>query len=194
MQLASRRSANWRIGAAAGLFTLGLVMAADGPAGQAQEQARGHGYSRPARSPHGSRSEVIAPHGMVAASQPLAAQVGLDILKAGGNAVDAAVAVNAMLGLVEPHMNGVGGDLFALVWHADTERLYALNATGRAPHAISRETLIRQGTSGCRETARSPGRFPARSTAGSSSWTASARWRWPTCWRRPSAMRAAASR
>ena len=145
MQLASRRSANWRIGAAAGLFTLGLVMAADGPAGQAQEQALGHGYSRPARSPHGSRSEVIAPHGMVAASQPLAAQVGLDILKAGGNAVDAAVAVNAMLGLVEPHMNGVGGDLFALVWHADTERLYALNATGRAPHAISRETLIRQG-------------------------------------------------
>ena len=63
-------------------------------------QALGHGYSRPARSPHGSRSEVIAPHGMVAASHPLAAQVGIDILKAGGNAIDAAVAVNAVLGLV----------------------------------------------------------------------------------------------
>ena len=94
------------------------------------DDALGHGYSRPARSPHGSRSEVIAPHGMVAASQPLAAQVGLDILKAGGNAVDAAVAVNAVLGLVEPHMNGVGGDLYALVWDAETEQLYGLNATG----------------------------------------------------------------
>ncbi|MCY4508064.1 MAG: gamma-glutamyltransferase, partial [Acidobacteria bacterium] len=109
------------------------------------DDALGHGYSRPARSPHGSRSEVIAPHGMVAASQPLAAQVGLDILKAGGNAIDAAVAVNAVLGLVEPHMNGVGGDLFALVWDADTERLYGLNATGRAPYEINRETLVRQG-------------------------------------------------
>ena len=74
------------------------------------------------------------PHGMVAASQPLAAQVGIDILKAGGNAIDAAVAVNAMLGLVEPHMNGVGGDLFALVWDAETERLYGLNGDG--PRAV----------------------------------------------------------
>ena len=82
-----------------------LVMAAQEPA---ESQALGHGYSRPARSPHGSRSEVIAPHGMVAASHPLAAQVGIDILKAGGNAIDAAVAVNATLGLVEPHMNGGG--------------------------------------------------------------------------------------
>ena len=109
------------------------------------DETLGHGYSRPARSPHGSRSEVIAPHGMVAASQPLAAQVGLDILKAGGNAIDAAVAVNAVLGLVEPHMNGVGGDLYALVWDAETERLYGLNATGRAPYEINRETLVRQG-------------------------------------------------
>jgi gamma-glutamyltranspeptidase/glutathione hydrolase len=82
---------------------------------------------------------------MVAASQPLAAQVGLDILKAGGNAIDAAVAVNAVLGLVEPHMNGVGGDLFAIVWDAKSEQLYGLNATGRAPYEISRETLVRQG-------------------------------------------------
>ena len=82
---------------------------------RSQEQGLGSGYSRPARSAHGSRSEVIAPYGMVAASQPLAVQVGIDILKAGGNAIDASVAVNAMLGLVEPHMNGVGGDLFAIL-------------------------------------------------------------------------------
>lgn len=115
------------------------------PSAQQEWQALGHGYSRPARSPHGSRSEVIAPHGMVAASHPLAAQVGIDILKAGGNAFDAAVAVNATLGLVEPHMNGVGGDLFAIVWDAKTERLYGLNATGRAPYEINRRVLTRQG-------------------------------------------------
>jgi gamma-glutamyltranspeptidase len=82
---------------------------------------------------------------MVAASQPLAAQVGIDILKAGGNAVDAAVAVNAVLGLVEPHMNGVGGDLFALVWDSKTERLYGLNATGRSPYEINRQVFSRLG-------------------------------------------------
>jgi gamma-glutamyltranspeptidase/glutathione hydrolase len=113
--------------------------------GSAEPRALGHGYSRPARSPHGSRSEVIAPHGMVAASHPLAAQVGIDILKAGGNAIDAAVAVNATLGLMEPHMNGVGGDLFAIVWDAETEQLYGLNATGRAPYEISRDVVTRQG-------------------------------------------------
>ncbi|MBD93024.1 MAG: gamma-glutamyltransferase [Acidobacteria bacterium] len=107
-------------------------------------QALGHGYSRPARSPHGSRSEVIAPYGMVAASHPLAAQVGIDILKAGGNAIDAAVAVNAVLGLVEPHMNGVGGDLFAIVWDNDTQQLYGLNATGRSPYEINRQVFARQ--------------------------------------------------
>lgn len=108
-------------------------------------QAMGGGYDRPVRSPKSSRSEVIAPHGIVAASQPLAAQVGIDILKAGGNAIDAAVAVNAMLGLVEPHMNGIGGDMFALVWHAESEQLYALNATGRSGYAFTREHLQERG-------------------------------------------------
>ena len=121
------------------LILLGLVFLTQNSATAQSNDSLGHGYSRPARSPHGSRSEVIAPHGMVAASQPLAAQVGLDILKAGGNAIDAAVAVNAVLGLVEPHMNGVGGDLFAIVWDAKSEQLYGLNATGRAPYEISRE-------------------------------------------------------
>lgn len=104
-----------------------------------------NGYDRPARTAKGSRSPVMAPHGMVAGSQPLAVQVGVDILKAGGNAIDAAVAVNAMLGLVEPHMNGVGGDLFALVWHADSEQLYALNGTGRAPASLNAGVYHEQG-------------------------------------------------
>jgi len=82
---------------------------------------------------------------MVATSHPLAAQVGIDILKAGGNAIDAAVAVNAVLGLVEPHMNGVGGDLFAIVWDAETAQLYGLNATGRAPYELNRQVFERQG-------------------------------------------------
>src|SRR5881227_274663 len=79
------------------------------------------------------RSVVIAPHGMVATSHPLAAQIGLDVLKKGGNAVDAAIATNAAMGLMEPTSNGIGGDLYAIVWDAKTQKLYGLNASGRAP-------------------------------------------------------------
>lgn len=84
-----------------------------------------------------TRSEVIAQHGMACTSQPLATQVALDILKAGGNAIDAAIAANALLGLVEPTGNGVGGDLFAIVWDAETKQLYGLNASGRSPKSLS---------------------------------------------------------
>jgi len=79
------------------------------------------------------RSVTIAPHGMVATSQPLAAQVGLEILKKGGNAVDAAIATNAAMGLMEPTSCGIGGDLYAIIWDAKTQKLYGLNASGRAP-------------------------------------------------------------
>ncbi|MGB3799665.1 MAG: gamma-glutamyltransferase, partial [Lewinella sp.] len=80
-----------------------------------------------------TRSEVLAANGMVATSHPLATQIGLQILKDGGNAIDAAIAANAALGLMEPTGCGVGGDLFAIVWDAKTEQVYGLNASGRSP-------------------------------------------------------------
>ncbi len=91
-----------------------------------------------------TRSPVIAGHGMVACSQPLAGQVGLDILKQGGSAVDAALATNAALGLMEPHMCGPGGDLFAIVWDAKERQLHGLNAGGRSPAALSYRELSRR--------------------------------------------------
>jgi len=84
-----------------------------------------------------TRSEVIAQSGMACTSQPLATQVALDILKSGGNAIDAAIAANAVLGLVEPTGNGIGGDLFAIVWEAKTQKLYGLNASGRSPYNLT---------------------------------------------------------
>ncbi|MEM7432073.1 MAG: gamma-glutamyltransferase [Pseudomonadota bacterium] len=91
------------------------------------------GFDRPFGQAHASRSEVIAPHAMAATSQPLATQIALDILKQGGSAVDAAIAANAALGLMEPTGNGIGGDLFAIVWDAENKELTGLNASGRAP-------------------------------------------------------------
>ncbi len=84
-----------------------------------------------------TRSEVIAQHGMVCSSQPLATQVGLTVLKKGGSAIDAAIATNAALGLMEPTGCGIGGDLFAIVWDAKTQKLYGLNASGRAPQTAN---------------------------------------------------------
>ena len=103
----------------------------------AQDRVTGHTF--------GSRSEVIAQKGMVCSSQPLASQVGLQILKDGGNAIDAAIAVNAMLGLVEPTGCGIGGDLFAIVWDADSESLHGLNASGRSPKSLDLEYFRKQG-------------------------------------------------
>src|SRR5215472_13201019 len=84
-----------------------------------------------------TRSAVLAQHGAVCTSHPLATQVGLDVLKAGGSAVDAAIAANAALGLMEPVSNGVGGDLFAIVYSAKENKLYGLNASGRSPLGLS---------------------------------------------------------
>ena len=89
------------------------------------------------------RNTVIANRGMVATSQPLAAQAGLDILKKGGNAVDAAIATAAALTVVEPTSNGIGGDAFALVWMKD--ELFGLNASGPSAKSISKEALVARG-------------------------------------------------
>ena len=102
-------------------------------------------YDRITGKPFASRSEVIAREGMVATSQPLATQVGLDILKQGGSAIDAAIAANAMLGLVEPTGSGIGGDLFAIVWDAETKQLYGLNASGRSPQSLTAEVFSAAG-------------------------------------------------
>lgn len=102
-------------------------------------------YDRITGQHFASRSEVIAQNGMVATSQPLATQVGLDVLKQGGNAIDAAIAANAMLGLVEPTGCGLGGDLFAIVWDAKSKKLYGLNASGRSPKSLTLDYLKRQG-------------------------------------------------
>jgi gamma-glutamyltranspeptidase / glutathione hydrolase len=92
-----------------------------------------------------TRSEVLARHGMAATSQPLASQAALEILRAGGNAVDAAIAANAVLGLVEPTGSGMGGDLFAIVWSPKSQRLHGLNASGRSPESLTREWFIENG-------------------------------------------------
>ena len=95
----------------------------------AQDRVAGRGFA--------TRSEVIARNGMAATSQPLATQVALDILKKGGNAFDAAIAANAVLGLMEPTGCGIGGDLFAIIWSAEKGKLYGLNASGRSPRSLT---------------------------------------------------------
>jgi gamma-glutamyltranspeptidase/glutathione hydrolase len=92
-----------------------------------------------------ARSMVISKNGIVAAESPLAAQAGVRILESGGNAVDAAIASNAMMGVVEPMMNGIGGDLFAIVYDAKAKKLYGLNASGWAPKGLTIEFLQKQG-------------------------------------------------
>jgi len=91
------------------------------------------------------RSMVISRGGIVAAESPLAAQAGVRMLERGGNAVDAAIATNAMMGVVEPMMNGIGGDLFAIVYDAKANKLYGLNASGWAPKGLTIEFLHKQG-------------------------------------------------
>ena len=108
-------------------------------------------------------------HAMVASSQPLASQTGLDVLKRGGNAVDAAIAMAAVLNVTEPNMTGIGGDAFMMVYSAKTKKLEALNASGRAPRALTARALRprrhRRQMPLVRHGDRSP--CPARSTGGS---------------------------
>src|ERR1700674_3158237 len=115
------------------LFVLnGAAMLMTGHESEAQDRSQG-------------RSMVISSNGIVAAESPLAAQAGARILERGGNAVDAAIATNAMMGVVEPMMNGIGGDLFAIVYDAKANKLYGLNASGWAPKGLTIEFLQKQG-------------------------------------------------
>src|SRR3954454_20159295 len=100
---------------------------------------------RPAANPRATGSVVLARNGMIASSQPLASAAGLRVLQEGGNAIDAAVTAAAVLSVVEPTMNGVGGDLFALVYDAKTKTVRALNASGRAPAAATPEEFRKRG-------------------------------------------------
>src|SRR3954463_8740538 len=92
-----------------------------------------------------SAGDVVAEHGMVATSHKRAVAIGVEILKRGGNAVDAAIATNAAMGVVEPMSCGVGGDLYAIVWDAKTKKLHGLNASGRSPYAATRERYAARG-------------------------------------------------
>jgi gamma-glutamyltranspeptidase/glutathione hydrolase len=93
----------------------------------------------------GGGAETIAEHAIVATTHPLAVRIGVEILKQGGNAVDAAIATNAAMGLMEPMSCGVGGDLFAIVWDAKSQKLYGLNASGRSPYRATREFFAGKG-------------------------------------------------
>ena len=99
---------------------------------------------RPAPNPRATRSVVMARNGLIATSQPLASAAGLCVLQQGGNAIDAAVTAAAVLSVVEPTMNGIGGDLFAIVYDAKTKRVRGLNASGRAPAAATPEEFARR--------------------------------------------------
>jgi gamma-glutamyltranspeptidase/glutathione hydrolase len=100
---------------------------------------------RPAPNPRATRSVVVARRGMIATSQPLASAAGLQVLREGGNAVDAAVTAAAVLSVVEPTMNGIGGDLFAIVYDARTKRLHGLNASGRSGRGATPEAFAARG-------------------------------------------------
>jgi gamma-glutamyltranspeptidase/glutathione hydrolase len=100
---------------------------------------------RPAGNAHGTRSPAVGRHGMIATSQPLASAAGLKVLLDGGNAFDAAITAAAVLAVVEPSMNGIGGDLLAIVWDANTHTVYGLDATGRSAYAATPEEFATRG-------------------------------------------------
>jgi gamma-glutamyltranspeptidase/glutathione hydrolase len=121
------------------LLVLVSVLVLEAPCAMAADRITGKTFA--------TRSEIIARSGMAATSQPLATQIALDILKQGGNAIDAAIAANAALGLMEPTGCGIGGDLFAIVWDAQTGRLYGLNASGRSPMSLTLKEFQERGLS-----------------------------------------------
>lgn len=126
------------------IMMIGLLLpTGTGVMAQEIEQNKGGG-DRIMGAPFATRSVVLGTNGMAATSHPLASQIAIDILKSGGNAVDAAIAANAALGLMEPTGNGVGGDIFVILWDPKTEKLYGLNGSGRSPKGQSLADLRRR--------------------------------------------------
>ncbi|MCH7733457.1 MAG: gamma-glutamyltransferase [Candidatus Marinimicrobia bacterium] len=116
---------------------ISLILTLNYTVTQAQDRITGRHFA--------TRSEIIAKNGMVATSHPLATQIGLNILINGGNAIDAAIAANAALGLMEPTGSGIGGDLFAIIWSAKDKKLYGLNASGRSPEKLNLKYFTDRG-------------------------------------------------
>jgi gamma-glutamyltranspeptidase/glutathione hydrolase len=131
---------------ALGAALLGMALVSTS-AGAQDAPARDPNFGRGERvsgQSFASRSPVIAPHGAAATAHPLATQTAIDIMRSGGTAIDAALAANAMLGLVEPTANGIGGDIFVIVWDPRTQRLYGYNGSGRSPRGLSLAALRRE--------------------------------------------------
>ena len=129
------------MGALIAALLMGTASAQDAPAQRDPNFGRGE---RVSGLSWGTRSPVVAPHAAAATAHPLATQTALDVMRAGGSAVDAAIAANAMLGLVEPTANGIGGDIFVLVWDPRTQRLHGYNGSGRSPRGLSLAELRRE--------------------------------------------------
>ena len=119
------------------LFLPVVVMFSVAVTSYAQDRLTGRSFA--------TRSVVMAQHGMACTSHPLATEAAIDVLKKGGNAIDAAIAANAVLGVTDPEMNGIGGDLFAIVYDAKTKKLYGLNASGRSPYNLTLDILKQNG-------------------------------------------------
>ncbi|HEV8483141.1 MAG TPA: gamma-glutamyltransferase [Blastocatellia bacterium] len=156
MPLATKRTSRRRV--LCGCLSLAALVFMSIPSEFARSDDGNH-----ATQPKAGRSVVRAQHGMVASSQPLASQVGLEILKRGGNAVDAAIAMAAVLNVTEPMMTGIGGDMFALVYWSKTGELKGLNGSGRAPRALTLDYFAKKGISSMpaagMETVTVPGAF-----------------------------------
>lgn len=121
----------------ASLSLAAALTAAAGTSALAADRITGRAFA--------TRSDVIAPHAMAATSHPLATQIALDVMKQGGTAIDAAIAANAALGLMEPTGNGIGGDLFAIVWDPKTKQLHGYNGSGRSPKSLTLDYFRQQG-------------------------------------------------
>jgi gamma-glutamyltranspeptidase/glutathione hydrolase len=129
------------LGAVLGLALIGTSASAQDA--QPRDPSFGRG-ERVSGQPFATRSPVVAPHGAAATAHPLATQTAIDVLRSGGSAIDAAIAANAMLGLVEPTANGIGGDIFVIVWDPRTQRLHGYNGSGRTPQGMSLAAMRRE--------------------------------------------------